>query len=131
MGASLSSSERDVVKAWILSLDKSSDASGRTSQNDRVAKVEAGNGQAGSGGISANGRSLNEEFDDEKYGEILDFLLVSSSTKDPTDGDPFVVKGDALNSAIYKQFKDGVMAGQFTDEELEVVANWINSLSDN
>ena len=131
MGASFSSSERDVVKAWIMSLEESSDESDERNKMIELLKSKQGTAKLVHGGIPANGRTLNEEFDEEKYQEILDFLLSSNSAKAPTEGDPFVVKGDARNSAIYKQFKDGVMAGQFTDEELEVVANWINSLSDN
>ena len=63
MGASFSSSERDVVKAWIMSLEESSDESDERNKMIELLKSKQGTAKLVHGGIPANGRTLNEEFD--------------------------------------------------------------------
>ncbi len=102
-----------------------------TPQDNMLALLQAKQPQAKNrhGGIPVPGGTLKDLFKDSKFDEILTFLRSGSSTLDPATGKKLVVPGKPDESGFFIQIgDDGVMAGRFTPEEIEVVRQWILSL---
>ena len=70
--------------------------------------------------------SLSDFFYDEKYSEVLELLKTQTSKR--YQDMPLVTPGNIAESAYYLQITEGVMEGQFSESEILVVRNWIESL---
>jgi hypothetical protein len=83
--------------------------------------------------IPAGGGTLKDLFATEKYDDILAFLRLGSSIRDPATGKRLIVPGKPDESGFFIQItsEEGVMAGRFSDSEIKVVREWILSLSAN
>jgi hypothetical protein len=81
------------------------------------------------GTVQTGGGPLNALFTNEQYDAILNFLQTTIAVRDPVAGQRLIVPKNPTASAFYIQITQGVMAGQFTLEEIRIVEDWINSLS--
>ncbi|WP_218933828.1 ferritin-like domain-containing protein [Rubripirellula lacrimiformis] len=75
------------------------------------------------------GGSLNELFSAENYDAIVSFLTSTNAKRPPAVGKPLVVPGSPSQSGFYIQITTGVMSGNFSDDEIQVVDRWIRSLA--
>jgi hypothetical protein len=80
------------------------------------------------GTVQTGGGPLNALFTNEQYDAILNFLQTTIAVRDPVAGQRLIVPKNPTASAFYIQITQGVMAGQFTLEEIRIVEDWINSL---
>lgn len=76
-----------------------------------------------------DGRSLNGLFQQGDYDDIIAHLQTGVATRAPYEGMALITAGDPEGSAFYLQCRSGLMAGQFSASELEIIADWINGLS--
>jgi hypothetical protein len=81
------------------------------------------------GTVQTGGGPLNALFTNERYEAILNFLQSTIAVRDPVAGQRLIVPKNPTASAFYIQITQGVMAGQFTLEEIRIDEDWINSLS--
>lgn len=74
---------------------------------------------------------LSQLFKDKDYDAVLNFLRTGTSIRPPFAGKKLIEPGKPAESGFFLQITDpnGVMAGQFDAEEIQVVADWILSLT--
>ncbi|MGJ8661030.1 MAG: hypothetical protein ACSHXL_03250 [Bacteroidota bacterium] len=76
--------------------------------------------------------SLSDYFEDADFERILDYLLKEKSTKGNYVGRDLIVPGEPMESAYYLQIlpgNGGVMDGRFSENDVQVVKTWIESLT--
>lgn len=130
--------EVELVKIWIESMGEEPDSTGaETSSFEAQAmldliKLKKPQGRAFHRSIDADeDNSLSDLFAGDDFEGVMNFLMGGEASLEPFVDKPLIVPGNPDESAFYLHLTDpeGVMAGRFQSDEVNVVRDWINSLS--